>query len=307
MVTRVGALLHEGTERLKASETESPRLDAELLLGFVLGVERTSLLAYPEAPVGDGQAAVFRVLVDRRAAGEPVAYIRGVKEFFGLAFAVDPRVLIPRPDTETLVELAQDAIRAHLSAAPRPPGTPPFRVWDVATGSGAIPVALAVTLRRLRYEDHVTFLMSDISRDALGVALENAVAHGVADGIEAAVGDLFHVEPEPVLPVDLVTANLPYIPSGVMPTLPAATHFEPALALDGGPDGLDLVRRLLDGLPAVLAPDGQALLEIGHDQGESAREEARARLDGWSVAVHPDLAGRPRVLVLGAPGGPPGR
>ena len=125
--------------------------------------------------------------------------------------------------------------------------------------------------------------------------------------MEAAVGDLFHVEPEPVLPVDLVTANLPYIPSDVVPTLPAATHFEPSLALDGGPDGLDLVRRLLDGLPAVLAPGGQALLEIGHDQGETAREEALTRLGGWSVAVRPDLAGRPRVLALGAPGRPPGR
>lgn len=307
MVTRVGALLHEGTERLKASESESPRLDGELLLGFVLGVERTSLLAYPEAPVGDGQVGVYRVLLDRRAAGEPIAYIRGVKEFFGLAFAVDARVLIPRPDTETLVELARDAIRTRLSAAPRPPGTPPFRVWDVATGSGAVPVALAVTLRRLRYLEHVMFVMSDLSRDALGVAVENAVAHGVADRIEAAVGDLFHVEPPPALPVDLVTANLPYIPSGLVPTLPAATGFEPLLALDGGPDGLDLVRRLLDGLPAILMPGGQALLEIGHDQGESAPTEARARLDGWSVAVHLDLAGRPRVLSVGAPGGPPVR
>ena len=299
----VGGLIAEGNERLKASGSESPRLDTELLLGHVLGVERTSLLAYPEALVGDGQAGVFRVFLERRAAGEPVAYIRGVKEFHGLAMAVDARVLIPRPDTETLVDLACDAIRARLSAAPRPTGTPPLRAWDVATGSGAIPVALAVALRRLRYLEHVTFVMSDVSRDALGVALENAVAHGVADRIEAAVGDLFHVEPLPVLPVDLVTANPPYIPSAIVPTLPVAAGFEPVLALDGGPDGLDLVRRLLDGLPAVLAPGGLALLEIGSDQGDTAPAEARARLPGWSVAVHPDLAGRPRVLSVDAPPG----
>jgi len=296
MASTVGGMVAEGTDALRASGSDSARLDAELLLGHVLGVERTSLLAYPEALVGDGQASEYRTLLTRRAAGEPVAYIRGVKEFHGLAFAVDPRVLIPRPDTETLVDLALDAIRSRLSAAPRPSGTPPLRAWDVATGSGAIPVALAVTLRRLRYLEHVTFLMSDISRDALGVALENAVAHGVADRIEASQGDLFQLEPSPALPVDLVTANLPYIPSAIVPTLPVAASFEPALALDGGPDGLHLVRRLLDGLPGVLAPGGLALLEIGADQGESAPAEARTRLPGWSVAVHPDLAGRPRVL-----------
>ena len=302
MVTTVGGLLRDASEHLRASGSESPRLDAELLLGHVLGVERTSLLAYPEALVGDGQAGVFRLLLERRAAGEPIAYIRGVKEFHGLAFSVDPRVLIPRPDTESLVDLALDAIRRRLSSAPRPPGTPPFRAWDVATGSGAIPVALAVTLRRLRAAEHLTSVMSDISRDALVVALENAVAHGVADRIEAAVGDLFHVEPAPTLPVDLVTANLPYIPSAVVPTLAIAASFEPVAALDGGPDGLDLVRRLLDGLPVVLAPGGLALLEIGADQGASAPAEARSRLPGWSVEVHPDLGGRPRVLAVAAPG-----
>ena len=182
---------------------------------------------------------------------------------------------IPRPDTETLVDLALDTIRARLAAAPRPPGTPPLRLWDVATGSGAIPIAIAVELRRLRASEHLALIVSDVSPDALAVTLENAVAHGVADRLEAAVGDLFHVEPPPTLPVDLVTANLPYVPSAVVPTLAVAASFEPVLALDGGPDGLDLVRRLLDGLPAVLAPGGTALLEIGSDQGASAPEEAQ--------------------------------
>ena len=117
MGATVGRLLGEGTDRLRASASEIARLDAELLLGHVLGVERTSVLAHPEAPVGDGQTGVFRFLVERRAAGEPVAYIRGVKEFYGLALAVDARVLIPRPDTEPLVDLARDAIRGRLAAA----------------------------------------------------------------------------------------------------------------------------------------------------------------------------------------------
>ena len=109
------------------------------------------------------------------------------------AFSVDPRVLIPRPDTEVLVDLVLDAIRARLAGAPRPPGTPPLRLWDVATGSGAIPVAVAVGLRRIRALEHLALVMSDISPDALAVALENAVAHGVADRLEPAVGDLFRI------------------------------------------------------------------------------------------------------------------
>ncbi len=303
MTTTVGGLVGEGTDRLRASGSETPRLDAELLLGHVLGVERTSLLAYPTAPVSDGQTGIYRALLERRAAGEPVAYIRGFKEFHGLAFAVDARALIPRPDTEVLVDLALDTIRTRLAAAPRPPGTPPLRLWDVATGSGAIAIAIAVELRRIRAGEHLSLIISDLSRDALAVALENAVAHGVADRLEAAVGDLFHVEPAVDLPVDIVTANLPYIPSAVVPTLAVAASFEPVLALDGGPDGLDLVRRLLDDLPRVLAPGGQALLEIGWDQGETAPAEALRRLPGWTVSVRPDLGGRPRVLVLDAPGG----
>jgi release factor glutamine methyltransferase len=143
--------------------------------------------------------------------------------------------------------------------------------------------------------------MSDIASDAVAVALENAVAHGVADRVEPAVGDLFEVTPSPSLPVDLVTANLPYIPTDVIPTLAVAASFEPVLALDGGPDGLGLVRRLLDGLPGVLAPGGMALLEIGADQGATAPAAAAAQLPDWAVRVHDDLGGRPRVLALTAP------
>jgi release factor glutamine methyltransferase len=297
----VGALLGWASDALRASGSDTARLDAELLLGHVLGVERTAVLAHPEARVGDGPEAAFRGLVARRERGEPVAYIRGVKEFHGLAFSVDPRALIPRPDTELLVDLAVDALRERLVGSPRPVGSPRLRVWDVGTGSGAVAIAVATALRRGRYLDEVEILMSDISPEALRLAVENAVGHGVADRLSAAVGDLLSVEPPPDRLADLVLANLPYIPSGTVPTLPIAASFEPRIALDGGPDGLDLVRRLLRDLPSVIAPGGRALVEIGSDQAGAVEAEARTALPEWAIAIVPDLGGRPRVARLDAP------
>jgi release factor glutamine methyltransferase len=294
-------VLDPAVERLRAAGSDSPRLDAELLLGHALGMARTGVLAHPEAPVGDGQRDRFAVLLERRVAGEPVAYIRGVKEFYGLAFAVDARALIPRPETETLVELALAHIRTALTAAPRPAGGRPFRVLDVGTGSGAVVVALARTLGRARYGDAVRFTASDRSQDALALAVENAVAHGVADRIDFRVADLLAPAIEVDGPVDLVVANLPYVPSAMLPLLPVAAHFEPAEALDGGADGLDLVRALLAGLPGVLSASGAALLEIGSDQADAALAAASERLPGWPATVHADLGGRPRVLGVARP------
>jgi release factor glutamine methyltransferase len=302
VATTVAELLGAGTARLAASGSETPRLDAELLLGHALGVDRTGVLAHPEAIVGDGQAATWQTLLDRRAKGEPVAYLREFKEFRGLAFMVDRRVLIPRPETERLVELAEERVRSMLTGAPRPKDAAPVRIWDVGTGSGAIAVALAVALRKRGFLDEVRFIASDISEDALAVALENAVAHGVADRIELLPGDLLAVDPVPG-PVDMVLANLPYIPSTVVPALPVAASFEPSLALDGGPDGLDLIRRLLTGTPGALAAGGQVLLEIGSDQVNAARSAASTALPEWPMEVHDDLGGQPRVLALAAPDG----
>jgi len=301
-VAGIRETLEVGGARLRGAGSESPRLDAELLLGHVVGLERTSILAHPEAPLSDGQLERFRALVERRAAGEPVAYIRGVKEFYGLALAVDPRALIPRPETESLVELALARVRGALSAAPRPAGTRPFRVLDVGTGSGAVVVALARTLGRAGYGEAVRFTASDRSQDALALAVENAVSHGVADLIDFRVADLLDPAIEVDGPIDLVVANLPYIPSAVLLELPVAASFEPREALDGGPDGLDLVRRLLVDLPRVLVAGGGALLEIGADQGETAVAAAAERLPGWPATIHPDLAGQPRVLSVERPG-----
>jgi len=295
----VGSLLQAATESLRASGSETARLDAELLLGHVLRIDRTGLLAAPEAQVGADHVASFMQCVARRETGEPVAYIRGIKEFYGLALTVDPRALIPRPETELLVELGIERLRHMLVERPRPIDGQPLVVWDVATGSGAVAIAIAAETRKRGYAADVRLRATDISADALALATENAVSHGVADRIDFAVADLA----EPTVfpsdqPPDLLVANLPYIPTDTVPDLPVAASFEPTLALDGGPDGLDIVRRLLTQLPDALGPDGTAFLEIGAAQAEDVREAAAAALPGWEAAMHADLASLPRVVEL---------
>jgi release factor glutamine methyltransferase len=293
--------LEEGVQRLRAAGSESARLDAELLLAHAVGADRTAILAHPEAPLGTGQEQTYRSALERRAAGEPVAYIRGLKEFYGLAFGVDARALIPRPETERLVELALGWIVQRATDRPRPRGTPPVRVLDVGTGSGAVVVTLAVVLRRRRFAEAVELVASDRSAEALSLALENAVAHGVSDLVELRREDLLGDGLLADGPFDLLVANPPYIPTSVVPQLPAAASFEPREALDGGPDGLALVRQLLRRLPEAVAPGGAALLEIGSDQAERVREAAAEAVPGWRVTVHPDLSGRPRVAQLEPP------
>ena len=295
-MTQVGVLLREGIERLTASGSESPRLDAELLLGHAIGVDRTAIVAHSDAPVGADAEATYRTNLARRAAGEPVAYIRGIKEFYGLAFSVDPRALIPRPETERLVELGEAEVMHRLAAAARPVGSPPVRVIDVGTGSGAVAIALLVMLRRRGAVADVTAVAVDRSPDALDLARENAVGHAVADHLSFLEADL--LPPVIVDPYDVVLANLPYVRSDAISGLPIAASFEPVVALDGGPDGLAVIGRLLGRLPEALAPDGVALLEIGADQGEAIEGLAGAALPGWHVSVLQDLAGLPRVARL---------
>lgn len=294
---RVNELLAAASARLVTAGSETARLDAEVLLAHVLGIDRSGLIAHPEAVLSTAQQATYESYVARREAGEPVAYIRGMKEFYGAAIAVDHRVLIPRPETETLVELALARITADLTGGPRATDEP-YLVWDIGTGSGAIPVAIASELRRRRYGDAVHFLISDISHDARDVATLNVVAHGLAHLFTFAQGDLADVAPAPPRAVDLLLANLPYIPTGTMPDLPVAASFEPARALEGGPDGLDVIRRLLPDLPSIVAPAGAALLEIGGDQDEALSKAVAAVLPGWSCTVHADLSGSPRVAQL---------
>jgi release factor glutamine methyltransferase len=298
--TTVAELLGRGVARLTAAGSETPRLDAELLLGHAVGADRSTILAHPEAPVGADAAATFEASLSRREAGEPVAYIRGFKEFFGLAFATDPRALIPRPATERLVELAEAADMRLLPGTPRPPGTPGLRIVDVGTGSGAVAVALAVRLRRRRATDDIMILATDISPDALELARENAVGHAAGDVVRFVEADIL---PPVVEPFDIVLANLPYVATEDVDELPVAVSFEPRVALDGGPGGLASIGRLFDRLPDALVPGGVAMFEIDAGQIDDLVLAASARLAGWTFAVEPDLSGEPRVAVLRRPSG----
>jgi len=304
-VPTIRELLDAATTRLRESGSETARLDAEVLLGWAVGADRTSIVAHPEAPVGADAAARFEDAVGRRETGEPVAYIRGLKEFHGLAFAVDRRALIPRPETEAVVDEAVAAVMDRLArrvgeaGAGEGAGGDPIRIADVGTGSGAIAVAIAVALRTRRVEmgRHVTVVATDTSADALELARENAVGHAAADGMRFVEADLLPpVLPDDGAPLDVVVANLPYVRSDAIARLPVAATFEPRLALDGGPDGLDVIRALLERLPDALAVDGVALFEIGADQGASAPAAVAAVLPGWRTSVSRDLAGLPRVL-----------
>ena len=297
--TTVDALLRRGVARLRDAGSETPRLDAELILGQAVGIDRTTILAHPEAPVGPGAAAAYEAGLSRRATGEPVAYIRGFKEFFGLAFAVDRRALIPRPETELIVELGLAELVRRLTDRPRPAGTPPIRLADVGTGSGAVAVSIAVALRRRGALGEVECLLTDASPEALQLARENAAGHGVADRMRFVVADL--LPPAGEAPFDVLLANLPYVPSGAIADLPAAASFEPREALDGGPDGLALIARLVGRLPDALAPDGTCLLEIGSDQAGATIELAGRLVPGWTCRIENDLTGRPRVARLEPP------
>lgn len=280
---------------MRASGSESARLDAELLLGWSVGADRTAVIAHSEAPVGADAAASYEAAIVRREAGEPVAYIRGVKEFHGVAIAVDRRALIPRPETELLVEEAERDVAWRLTSTPRPAGTANLRVIDVGTGSGAVAIALALRLRDRRMLPEVSIVASDCSPAALGLARENAVAHAVADAISFTDGDLV---PAGETGFDVVLANLPYIPSAEVDRLPIAASFEPRIALDGGPDGLSVVGRLIASLPPALDEEGSAYLEIGFDQGPAVEALVEALPGMWICEIKPDLSGRPRLAEI---------
>ncbi len=304
-MTSVGELLSGASARLREAGAETPRLDAEVLLADILRTDRTRLIAHPETPIGDGAGARFEAAIGRRARGEPVAYSRGIKEFFGLAFATDDRALIPRPETERLVEAGREEVMDRLAAAARRRGLDPkavaplIRLADVGTGNGAVAVALAVDLRRhgVIVGTDVTILATDDSADALELARENAAGHAAAEGMRFVEADLLPpVLPDNGAPLDILLANLPYVRTGAIDGLPVAASFEPRSALDGGSDGLDVIRRLLALMPDVLAADGVALLEIGADQGLAAQDAVAAELPGWRASVETDLAGLPRIL-----------
>ncbi|GAB4333069.1 MAG: peptide chain release factor N(5)-glutamine methyltransferase [Candidatus Abyssubacteria bacterium] len=273
-------------ERLlkESGATDTPRLDAEVLLADLLGISRSKLIAlYPNRLSRDSRDSFFS-RVERRTRSEPVAYIIGRKEFMDYTFRVDRRALIPRPETETLVEHAVELTQRNKFKHPR--------ILDVGTGSGCIAVSLALLLPNA--EIHAI----DVSEPALELARENAQSHHVEKRITFHLGHAYSELPESLKnSFNLIVANPPYVPDGTYPALPKVIReYEPASALLGGPDGLDVARAIAAGAPCFLAPAGILVLEIGEDQASKAAEILHAnRLEVEEVVR--DLAGRQRVIT----------
>lgn len=277
-LTTIQAAVDEATRQLSTTGTDTPRLDAEVLMAFELRWTRARLLAHWDEQLPPGARDHYAGLAGRRAAGEPVAYIRNLKEFLGLELYVDPRVLIPRPETELLVTRAVAWLRSHADA----------RVVDVGTGSGAIAVGILSSC------PGVCLIATDVSEEALEVASLNAQRHSVHP--ELLAGSLL----EPVQGrIDLVVANLPYLNRDEYENLRhTSIAYEPRQALTDDADGLRWFGALLDQAQAKLAPGGCILLEIGSGQPAALQELVRRRLPDFQAAIYPDYAGLPRVLEL---------
>lgn len=282
---RVGEALGWASRTLRQAGCASPRMDAEVLLAHVTGLGREHLLAHPERPLAPQASVAFAELVALRERRCPVAYLTGRREFMSLDMRVGPGVLVPRPETELLVEVARDLTR-------RLAGTGRRRIADVATGSGAVAVALAVALGPT-VEVHAT----DISPAALAYAARNARAHEVSDRVELHQGDLLQAL-SPGLVLDGVVANLPYVADAEWQLLPPEVRdWEPPESLAGGPDGLELYRRLVSQLPGRLAPGGFLALEVGAGQAPAISELLRGTGRFREVARFRDLGGIERVVA----------
>jgi release factor glutamine methyltransferase len=274
----IASILKWAIDDFRAKGLESPRVEAELLLSNALACSRIALITDGHRPLAPPELARFKAMVLRRRRREPIAYILGRREFFGRTFRVDARVLVPRPDTEILVDVALRETRSRDLYV---------RALDLCTGSGCV----AVTLARERPTS--AFLATDISPDALAVARDNALRLG-AYNVSFRQGSLF--EPVQSARFDLITANPPYIATQEITTLDAdVREHEPHLALDGGPDGLDLVRLILQSAHAHLADDGVLAMEIGADQGPATA--ALFEQHGFAeVRIDKDYAKRDRVV-----------
>ncbi len=256
---------------------DAPRLTAEVLLARALSCDRVRLYLDFDKPLGEPELAAFRELVRRRAAGEPTAYLVGGKEFFGRRFRVDSRVLVPRPETEIVAEAALAAL------------SPGGAALDLCTGSGVLAVTLAL-------ERGARVVATDLSEDALAVARENARLLGAQVDLRA--GDLWEtVAAEERF--DVVVSNPPYVPSGEIETLPPEVRREPRLAIDGGPDGLAVLRRIVSGATRHLRPGGTLVLEM-HESHRDVLPRICLEAGLSEATWRPDLAGLPRLVVARA-------
>jgi release factor glutamine methyltransferase len=290
VTSTVGDLLAGATAALRESGSPTPRLDAEVLLAHASGCDRSWLLAHPEAAVGD---APFEELLTRRLAGEPIAYLRGYKEWRSLRIRTDARALIPRPETELLFELAVDEIRTRMARDDEP-----IVAWEPATGSGAVTLALALRFREAIALGRLRLIASDISADALELAAENLQSHGVQALVDLACADLLEAAGASLPRPDVVIANLPYVPTDEALAPERGLGHEPRVAIDGGPDGLEILRRLLESAGERVAPGGTLLLEIGIGQAEAVGALAPS---GATTSVERDLAGIERVVRIQLP------
>ncbi len=252
----------------------------DVLLAHVINQRREWVLAHPEAALSQQHATRFIDLLSRAETGEPLAYLTGQREFFGLDFHVSPEVLIPRPETEELVEAVLEWAGSRRKN--------PLRIVDVGTGSGAIAVTLAVKL------PDAQITACDVSFAALSVARENARRHQVAQRMNFVHTSLLHGLTGPF---DVIVSNPPYVDNVILPELDVS-RWEPHLALDGGPDGMDVIRGLLDQAPSRLAPDGLLMMEIGYDQWKRAEALCREAFPQAAISVKRDWVGLDRIVRL---------
>jgi release factor glutamine methyltransferase len=277
----IAEVLKESSRILEAAGVPEARREAGSMLSFVLGKDRTFLISHAEDPVDDDSLDQLREFVERRAAGEPLQYITGVQDFYGREFRVTPDVLIPRPETELLVEAAIGVTKNENAV-----------ICDVGTGSGCIAITLLCELPDARA------VALDKSAAALEIAKLNAAKQSVTDRVEFVVSDCFETLNSNEHQFDLIVSNPPYVSASALAGLQREVRdHEPLVALSPGPDGLSVIRRLLSEAPAFLKPHGHLLMEIGFDQGEAVYNLVDNSV--WSfLEVRPDLQSIPRIVVL---------
>ena len=279
--------LRHARHTLESAGIPDARLEAEVMAMDTMQMPRQALYAEQESQVSPPQQARLDAIIARRLTREPLAYILNYREFYGVNLLVSPDTLIPRPETETMVEHA--LFMALMSMESRE-----LVIADIGTGAAPIAVNLAIHLPAAR------IYASDLADATLDVAAYNIRMHNVADRVTLLKGDLLQPLPEPV---DVIVANLPYLPTDRIPTLQPEVQWEPAAALDGGPDGLDCIRRLIDQAAAGdrLKPHGVILLEMDPEQMPAAQSRAAAAFPSAAITIEPDLAGRNRVLAISLP------
>ncbi len=289
------------TEYLKGKGIENPRLDSEVLLAHLLKLDRVGLYLNYDRPLSKEELPSFREMIKRRGAREPLQYITGHQEFWSLDFKVTPDVLIPRPETEILVEEAVKVVSGQYPEGYKGPGAGenrPPTILDLCTGSGCIAVSLAKELK------NAVVYAADASDAALKVARENAEINGVQDRVTFLKGDLYGaLESRPLttdrrpLLFDLIVSNPPYVKSVDIPNIqPEVRDFEPRMSVDGGPEGLDFYRRILAGAPEYLAAGGWLMMEVGEGQAEAVSEMIKDAGAFESSLTVKDLSGIERVV-----------